>query len=222
MQDIEHNRDAGPAAIAQATAEARRQAGALGAAVREALELHAAAARAADSERVAAGLRDRHRAITVLVLECLKGQEAMTERMLDCLAGLEATTEKLSQRLRALESGLATAMVPETTPQEPDEPSPMAEGNGALPAPADSTAHRRATDSSPDRRRGTVARLLSREGRACAVCQSDAPRGSKRELSRTGWAITGHSVVCPGCRAAGWRLGDAGGLPFRHRTMTEG
>jgi hypothetical protein len=229
MQDIVHNRDAAPASIAQATAEARRQASALSAAVREALELQAAAVRADDFERVAAGLRDRQRAVTELVLECLRGQEAMTERVLECLGGLEAMTEKLSQRLSALESGLATATVPETTPREPDEPSPTAdepsptaEGNGALAAPGDAMPHVEAKGPAPERRRGPVTRLLSRAGSACAVCQCDAPRGSKRELSRAGWAITGHSVVCPGCRAMGWRLGDAGGLPFRQRTMTEG
>jgi hypothetical protein len=222
MRDIEHNRDAGLASIAQATAAVRRQAGALGAAVREALELQAAAARADDSERVAAGLRDRHRAVTVLVLECLKGQEAMTEWVLESLGGLEAMTETLSQRLSALENGLATATGSETAPHEPQEPPPKAEGNGALPASEHAATHSRGTHSSPDRRRGTVAKLLSREERLCAVCQSAAPRVSKRELSRTGWVITGHSVVCPGCRAMGWRLGDAGGLPFRQRPMAEG
>jgi hypothetical protein len=222
MRDSEHNRDAGPASIAQATAEARRQAGSLGAAVREALDLQAAAARADDSERVAAGLRDRHRAVTVLVLECLRGQEAMTESVLECLAGLEGMTETLSQRLSALENGLATSTEPETTPNDPHEPMPEAEGNGALPAPEDATAHPTASYSSPDHRRGAVARLLSREVRLCAVCQRDAPRAPKRELSRTGWVITGHSVVCPGCREMGWRLGDAGGLPFRQRPMTGG
>ena len=186
MQDIVHNRDAGAASSAQATAEARRHASALGEAVRQ-------------------------------VLECLRGQEAVTERVLESLAGLEAMTETLSRRLSALEGAVSPART-----HEPDEPSTEPQGNGALLEPGHAMPHLEAKDPTPERPRGPVARLLSRAASACAVCQRGAPRKSKRELSRTGWAITGHSVVCPSCRAMGWRLGDAGGLPFRQRTLTEG
>jgi hypothetical protein len=216
MPDIQHNRDAGPASIAQASAEARRQASALGSAVREALELQAGAARGDDFERVAAGLRDRHRALNELVLDCLRRQEAITEQMLECLGGLEAMTETLSLRLSAVEGAVWPA-----TAQEPEDLSPEAQDNGAHLEFADESGSHTATQPTSNGRRGPVARLFSRGGRACAVCQADAPRGSKRELSRSGWEVTGNSYVCPGCRAIGWRLGEAGGLPFRPHTMTE-
>jgi hypothetical protein len=201
------------------TEEVRSRATALSAAMHEALELRAAATRADDFERAAAGLRERQRAITELVLDCLTGQQEVTERLLECLSGHDATIEELSKRVSAL-AGRVAALAGDLEPAADQseavspvvaEPAaqaqlPEVQGNGAPPA-------------APKRR--PIARLLGRAARACAVCRRAAPRKSKRELSKAGWKVSGHADVCPDCRAMGWRVGDAGGLPFRQRTVTE-
>jgi hypothetical protein len=205
MPDVETDRVIASASVADATAAVRRQATVLASAVRRALELQAARTRAAPTELVLA------------VLECLKGQEAMTERVLECLSAHEAATEELSQRVSALERRLATTTLKGATPpREPRLPVTESHANGAAPAAdlPDAVAAARP-------RRG-LARLLSRGAPACAVCRREPPRRSRRELAKAGWAIVGRSSVCPGCGAVGWRLGDEGGLPFRQRATSGG
>jgi hypothetical protein len=205
MRDVETDRVVASASVADATAAVRRQATVLASAVRRALELHAARTRVAPTELVLA------------VLECLKGQEAMTERVLECLSAQEAATEELSHRVSALERRLATTTLNGATPpREPRLPAPESHANGAAPA-ADV-----ADDTAAARPRRGLTRLVSRAVRTCAVCRRGAPHRSRRELAKAGWAIVGRSSVCPECAAVGWRLGDEGGLPFRHRAMSGG
>jgi len=231
----------GRASIVDAGADLRSETNSLRSAVDEALELQAAAEREENFQRATAGLRERQLAVTGSVLDCLRRQQTMTDRLLVCLTDQQATSERLSQRVDSLERQLASladrleggdrsfqADSAATVSPEMTFHSPAADGVDALTDGEfpDGDAPAAAPPLTGARRRGWAKRLfagsLSCDERACAVCQCRSPRKTRRELVQSGWTVVGQSGVCPECRSAGWRLGDAGGLPFRQGPLTGG
>ena len=235
------DRPDGSVSVVDAGAELRRETNSLRSTVQDAVELLAAAEREENFQRATAGRRERQLAVTGLVLDCLRRQQTMTDRLLTCLTEQQGLSERLSQRVDALERQVtslidrpreggrpvsegASAMVSPETTVESVAADPADALNGG--EPRDAEAGTASPPLTGARRRGPIGRLLagplSREGRACAVCQRHSPSKTRRDLVQAGWTVAGQLGVCPGCRSAGWRLGDAGGVPFRQGTMTGG
>jgi hypothetical protein len=160
--------------------------------------------------------KDRQRASRVATVLRSAVHEVLDQRAPPNGAG------DVSERIAALERQIATVArrleeLAEAADREP-EASPPARSppDPAVPAPREPSVYE------APRRRNRFAAVMHRRRCRCAVCQDDAPRRSKRELSRAGWTVIGRWGICPACGLQGWQLSQEGGLPFRRRHVSDG